>query len=136
MGKSRGNSIPISATADETARLIRRAHTDATRLVSYDPTNRPEISGLLELLAAATEQTPVALADEIGAGGAAELKRRLTAAINDRLAPVRAVRTRLATAPDYLDEVLADGNRHARERAAATLVEVNSALGMEYANRE
>ncbi len=37
MSKSRGNSIPLSATADETAQLIRGAKTDAERHISYDP---------------------------------------------------------------------------------------------------
>ncbi len=37
MSKSRANSIALSATADETARLIRRARTDARREVSYEP---------------------------------------------------------------------------------------------------
>jgi tryptophanyl-tRNA synthetase len=85
-------------------------------------------------LSAATGLTPTVLAEEIGADGAAELKRRLTEAINDRLAPIRSVRAELADAPDYLDAVLARGNRRARELAAATLSEVNSALGMDYAN--
>ena len=37
MSKSRGNAIALAATADETARLIRGAKTDAERHVSYDP---------------------------------------------------------------------------------------------------
>src|SRR5271154_1924759 len=38
MSKSRGNTIPLSATADETARLIRGARTDSARHIAYDPT--------------------------------------------------------------------------------------------------
>ena len=41
MSKSRGNTIPLSATADETARLIRGAQTDSERHISYDPVRRP-----------------------------------------------------------------------------------------------
>ena len=37
MSKSRGNTVPLSATADETARLIRGAQTDSERHISYDP---------------------------------------------------------------------------------------------------
>src|ERR1700758_5773969 len=41
MSKSRGNSIALSASADETARLIRGAKTDSERSISYDPERRP-----------------------------------------------------------------------------------------------
>src|ERR1700758_4236946 len=44
MSKSRGNTIPLAATADETARLIRGAQTDSERHISYDPAGRPAVS--------------------------------------------------------------------------------------------
>src|SRR6201989_3160103 len=52
MSKSRGNTIPLSASADETARLIRGATTDSERFISYDPERRPAVSspGLLAAL--------------------------------------------------------------------------------------
>ena len=37
MSKSRANAIPLSATADETARRLRRAKTDSLAYVSYEP---------------------------------------------------------------------------------------------------
>jgi tryptophanyl-tRNA synthetase len=51
MSKSRGNAVPLSATADETARLIRGAETDAERHISYDPVRRPAVSSLILLAA-------------------------------------------------------------------------------------
>ncbi|WP_460369764.1 tryptophan--tRNA ligase, partial [Actinocorallia lasiicapitis] len=36
MSKSRGNAVPLAATADETARLIRRAVTEADRRITYE----------------------------------------------------------------------------------------------------
>ena len=47
MSKSRGNSIPLAASADETARLIRAAKTDSERQITYEPERRPEVSNLL-----------------------------------------------------------------------------------------
>src|SRR6202161_1145428 len=44
MSKSRGNTIPLAASADETARIIRGAQTDAARPISYDPATRPQVS--------------------------------------------------------------------------------------------
>ena len=75
---------------------------------------------------------PAAVADEIGDGGAGALKGRLTDAINDRLAPIRARRAELEADPRHLDDVLARGNARANAVAEATLDEVRAAMGMVY----
>src|SRR5882724_1024293 len=90
MSKSRGNAIAISATADETARLIRGAKTDSIRRVTYDPAARPEVSSLVLLAALCLDRDPVEVADEIGDGGASALKATVTEAVNGRFAAIRA----------------------------------------------
>jgi tryptophanyl-tRNA synthetase len=132
MSKSRGNAIALRATADETARLIRGARTDGQRHVSYDPAGRPEVSSLVLLAALCLDRDPRAVADDIGDGGAAQLKRTLTEAVNERFAPVRARRAQLAADPGYARRVLRDGCARARAVAAATLEEVRGAMGMRY----
>jgi tryptophanyl-tRNA synthetase len=132
MSKSRGNAIELRATADQTAALIRGAKTDSTRRVSYDPVSRPEISSLVLLAALSAGRDPVALADEIGDGGAAALKRVVTEAVNERFAPIRARRAELAADPGYARQVLRDGCARARAIAEQTLSEVRAAMGMRY----
>jgi tryptophanyl-tRNA synthetase len=132
MSKSRGNAIALRATADETARLIKGAKTDGQRHVSYDPAGRPEVSSLVLLAALCLDRDPVAVAAEIGDGGAALLKRVVTDAVNERFAPVRARRAELAADPGYARQVLRDGCGRARSLAAATLGEVRDAMGMRY----
>ena len=132
MSKSRGNTIPLSATADETARLIRGATTDSERHISYDPERRPAVSSLVLLAALGLDRDPREVADGIGDGGAAALKKVVTTAVNDLLAPVRARRAEYARDLGYVREVLRDGNERANEIAAATLAEVQSAIGMSY----
>jgi tryptophanyl-tRNA synthetase len=132
MSKSRGNAIALRASADETARLIRGAKTDAVRRVSFDPAGRPEVSSLVLLAALCLDRDPAALADEIGDGGAALLKRTVTDAVNERLAPLRARRAELADDLGYPRQVLRDGCDRAREIAAATLEEVRDAMGTRY----
>src|ERR1700734_119588 len=58
MSKSRGNTIPLAASADETARLIRAARTDAERHISYDPDARPQVSSLVLLGALCLDTDP------------------------------------------------------------------------------
>ena len=132
MSKSRGNAIELRATADETAALIRGAKTDSIRRIGYDPATRPEVASLVLLAALCLGRDPVALADEIGGGGAAALKRLTTEAVNERFAPIRARRAELAADPGYGRQVLRDGCARARAIARQTLSEVRAAMGMRY----
>ena len=132
MSKSRGNTIALSASADETARLIRGATTDSERSIGYDPERRPAVSSLVLLAALCLGRDPRDVADGIGDGGAAALKSVVTTAVNDLLAPVRARRAEYARDLGYVRQVLRDGNERANEIAAATLAEVQAALGMRY----
>lgn len=134
MSKTRGNGIPLRASEDQTAALIRRAPTDSDRHITYDPAGRPAIANLLELLAAATGDDPQRLADDIGSRGAGHLKRTLTEAINELLRPLRNRRTDIADDPAYLNQVLTTGNQRARCTAEHTLAEVHNTLGMAYAD--
>jgi tryptophanyl-tRNA synthetase len=132
MGKSLGNSVPLRATADETARLVARATTDADRRITYEPDRRPEVSSLVLVAALCRDEPPAAVADEIGAGGAAQLKQAVTEALNERFAPMRARRAELAADDGYLRAVLADGNERARAIAGQTLDDVRELMHMRY----
>lgn len=132
MSKSRGNSIGLSASADETARLLRRARTDANRTITYDPENRPEVSSLVLLAALCLDRDPHQIADEVGSGGAAALKRVVTDAVNDFLAPIRARRAAYAADLGYVRSIVRDGNKRANAIADQTLAEVRAAMGMRY----
>ena len=135
MSKTRGNGIALHATEDQTAAMIRQAPTDSDRHITYDPVDRPAVAGLLDLLAAASGNTPQQLADDIGAGGGGRLKQVLTEVVNELLRPLRLRRTGFAEDAAYLDQVLEAGNEHARQLADDTLAKVHDALGMTYANR-
>jgi tryptophanyl-tRNA synthetase len=130
MSKSRANSIPLSASADETARIIKAAKTDPIREISYDPGRRPEVSNLVLLASLCLDSTPEEVAATVHGG--AELKQAVTEAVNDRLAPVRARRAELAGDLGHVRSVLREGNERANEIAGQTLAEVRAAMGMDY----
>ena len=132
MSKSYGNAIDISMSAEETAKVIKRSRSDSERMITYDPEGRPEISGLLTTAAVCTGRDPKEIADEIGMGGAGQLKRYVTEAVNGYFAPIRERRAQIAQDMGYVTDVLHEGNRRAREIAAATLDEVREAMGMVY----
>ena len=133
MSKSKGNVIELRMSADDTARAIKRAVTDSERHITYDPTNRPEVSNLVLLAALTTGRDPQAIAEEIGDGGSGTLKKLVTEAVNEHLAPIRARRAELEGDQAHLREVLAAGNARANEVADATLAEVREAMQMVYA---
>ena len=132
MSKSYGNSIAISMTAEETAKLIKKSKSDSERNITFDPENRPEISGLLTTAGICLGRDPKEIADEIGMGGAGQLKRVVTDAVNGYFEPIRARRAELVQDMDYIRDVLHEGNRHANEMADQTLAEVREAMGMVY----
>ena len=132
MSKSYGNAINISMTAEETAKRIKKSQTDSERMITFDPENRPGVSGLLSTAAICTGRSEVEIADEIGMGGSGQLKKYVTEAVNEYFAPIRERRQRYENDLDYVKDVLHEGNRRANEIAEQTLAEVQDAMGMVY----
>lgn len=132
MSKSRNNTIELRMSADETAKLLKRAVTDSDRHITYDPANRPEVSNLVNLAALCLDRDPVEVAEEIGDGGGGGLKKLVTEAVNEYFAPIRARRAELVADQGHLESVLADGNARANAIAEQTLDEVRSAMQMVY----
>lgn len=132
MSKSKGNVIELRMSADETAKKIKGAKTDAERHITWDPDHRPEVANLLQVISLCEGTDPEQVAAEIGDGGGGALKARLTDAVNTELAPLRERRNELAADVGYLTSVLAAGNERANQMAEATLAQVRDAMGMNY----
>lgn len=132
MSKSYGNSIMLGATAEETAKLIKKSKTDSDRNITFDPENRPEVSALLTTAGLVTGRDPREIAEEIGNGGGGALKMFVTESVNEFLAPHRERRAELARDMDYVRDVLREGNRRANAIANETLDQVREAMGMRY----
>ena len=132
MSKSYGNAIALSATEEETAKLIKKSKTDSERMIPFDKETRPGVSALLTTAALTTGRTEQDIAAEIGNDGAGALKRYVTESVNAYLAPIRERRRELEGQPEMVREILHEGNRRANEIANTTLDEVREAMGMVY----
>ncbi len=132
MSKTRGNTIGLGDTADRTAAIVRGAQTDSIRRITFEPATRPQVANLLSIIGELTDRDPHEVAADIGDGGAADLKRRATEAVNDTLAPVRRRRAELLADPGYLTGVLVDGTARATALAGDVLGRVRAAMGMDY----
>lgn len=132
MSKSYGNAISLGATAEETAKLIKKSPTDSERRITFDPSGRPQVSALLTTAGLVTGRDPRTIAEEIGDSGAGALKNYLTESVNSFLAPHRERRAELAQDMDYVRDVLREGNKRANAIAEETLRQVREAMGMVY----
>lgn len=132
MGKSMNNAVYLHATADDTAQLVKRARTDSDRHITFDPEGRPAVSNLLQLVALCEDSDPRVVAEEVGDGGGVELKRRVTTALNDHFAPIRARRLEFADDPGEVWRILRAGCERAEAIAERTLDDLREAMGMKY----
>lgn len=128
MSKSLRNGIALRDSADDVARKVRAARTDAERLITFEPDRRPGVANLLRIAAVCAGRDPVDVADEIGCGGAAELKRVVTDSVNGFLAPMRRRRALLDRSDAH--RMLELGAMRARALADETLCEVREAMRM------
>lgn len=132
MSKSYGNAIALSASPEETAKLIKKSKTDSDRNITFDPDNRPGVSALLTTASLTSGRTPQDIAAEIADAGSGALKTYVTESVNNYLLPIREKRAELEKDANYIKDILYDGCKQANAIANATLDEVREAMHMAY----
>ncbi|KAH8910163.1 tryptophanyl-tRNA synthetase [Coniochaeta sp. PMI_546] len=128
--------ILLTDSAEEIRKKIMAAKTDSTNGVSYDRTERPGVSNLLELWASFDKdgRSPETLAEKLREQKATlkDLKMSVADVLVEEI-PVIGVRYREFLEKDggkYLDEVEDKGARVARESAGETMQIVKRAVGL------
>uniref|UniRef100_A0AAU3I3I8 Tryptophan--tRNA ligase n=1 Tax=Streptomyces sp. NBC_01393 TaxID=2903851 RepID=A0AAU3I3I8_9ACTN len=131
MGKSDDVGPGVVYLLDEpeaVRKKIMRAVTDSGQDVAYDPETRPGVSNLLEILAACEGGDPEILSGGYASYGA--LKKDTADAVVELLRPVQERHKDLCTDPAYVEGVLRDGARRAREMARPTVDSAYEAIGL------
>jgi tryptophanyl-tRNA synthetase len=108
-------------------RKFKRAVTDSENEVRYDPTAKPGVSNLLEILAAATDQGAADLAKGYTQYGL--LKSDAADAVVELLGPIQDRYRELLADPGELSALLRKGAEKARAVAGATLQRAYDAIG-------
>ena len=144
MSKSAGNTIYLTDGAEDIASKVRMAYTDPKKIRANDP-GRPE-ADLAELDAEGVpvhqgcvvyeyhrkfnseEAADIAARCRAGTLACVPDKKHLGGRLSETLAPIRERRERYAADPGLVRDVVADGNRRAREVAAVTLEEAREAM--------
>jgi tryptophanyl-tRNA synthetase len=133
MSKSYGNTIPIFVPPDMTDQQAWKTFfapikTDS-RTVAEPKDPEDTVMSLYRLVAPAeaAELQPAYVAGGIGYG---DVKKRLHAAYSARFNPLRERRRQLASDPSYVEGVLEEGARRAREVARQVMADARDACGL------
>jgi tryptophanyl-tRNA synthetase len=124
MSKSYNNQIEISAPPEEISKRVMTAVTDPARRYLSDP-GHPEVCNVFRLHNFFTTARVEEIASECrGASiGCVDCKKILAESISVNLEPFRERRASLASKPDYVNQVLADGASRAEAIAEETIRE-------------
>jgi len=109
---------------------IKSAVTDSGAEVRYDPTEKPGISNLLEILAAATERPIPAVETEFAGTGYGAFKTAVAEAVVEAVRPVRERYEALAADPGEVERILAEGADQAEAFASGVMDRVRRAAGL------
>jgi tryptophanyl-tRNA synthetase len=107
---------------------FKRAVTDSETEVRYDPTAKPGVSNLLDILAGATGQAPASLAEHYSRYG--DLKTATAEAVIEVVTPIQNRYNELLEDRGELTRLLRIGADKARTVASATLQRTYQAIGM------
>ena len=133
MSKSRNNAIFLSDSPGVVEEKVMKAITD-TKKIRIDDPGRPEICNIYQYYLAffpekAKEIKPLCEAGKIGC---VACKKQLAEMLNEFLDPIRKKRSQYAKKPKLIDEILEQGRKKTRKRAAETLSLVKQAMRIEY----
>jgi len=131
MSKQLGNDIEIALSDEETIERVKTAVTDPARRYRHDP-GHPDICNIYRLQKYFNPSQLDDIADQCRSAkiGCVDCKLLLAQEINSSLKPFRERRATLATKPQYITDVLADGAERARVIAKETLREVKQKMGL------
>lgn len=122
-------TVFLTDSPDDIVLKIRRAVTDFTPEVTYEPESRPGVSNLVSMHAAVSGQSVeevVRLAEGMDTG---QYKTVVAEAIVQKLQPIRLEIQRLRADRGHLESLLAKGAERARSLAAPVMTEVRKLLG-------
>jgi len=131
MSKQAGNHIELALSPQETIERVMTAVTDPSRRYRRDP-GHPEVCNVHWLHGYFNPPQQEACAEQCrqAAIGCVDHKKMLAEEINAALEPFRERRAALATRPQYISEVLANGAEQAQAIARETISEVKQKMGL------
>jgi len=125
----------LADTPEDVERKVRGMYTDPTRLRATDPgtvEGNPVFQYHDAFNTDVDEVNDLKDRYRVGKVGDVEVKRKLIAALETFLAPIRERRAFFEAKPGLVDDVIAEGSRKARTEAEETIRMVRDAMGINY----
>ncbi|KAL4609151.1 tryptophan-tRNA ligase, mitochondrial isoform X2 [Arapaima gigas] len=122
-------TVLLTDSPEDIALKFRKAVTDFTSEVTFDPEGRPGVSNLVAIHAAVSGASVERVVEEARGLDTGQYKQLVADSVIEKLRPVRDEILRLRAEPGYLRGVLVEGSDHARQLAAPVLSSVRHLLG-------
>ncbi len=131
MSKSYGNTISFADTPEVVRQKVMNMVTDPARIRKTDP-GHPEVCSVYAFhkVFSADEVDSIATSCRAGEVGCVQCKKKLAARLAAFHEPIHEKRTAALRDPATLQMIIEEGSARAREKAAATLAEVRTAIGI------
>ena len=121
--------INLSDDCDLIYQKIKKAKTDNISEITYDPSNRPEISNLINIYSTISNSKIENVVIQYQETGFAQFKKDLSDIVISMLEPINSKYQDLMKNQDYLLMVLKDGRNNASHRAEKTMTEIKELFG-------
>ena len=133
MSKSYGNTIDPFLPEKKLRKTVMKIVTDSLPVEAKKNPETCHVFQIFRALAGAQDERTVALAERYQAGGMGygESKQALFELLMDTFGDARLKREELMNEPRYIDEVLKDGAKAARERVSTVLRQARTAVGLD-----
>ncbi len=132
MSKSYNNAIFITEPPEEVSRKVSQMITDPQRGRKTDP-GRPSFCNVFfyhEIYTPADKLKEIEEGCKNAKIGCVECKKIMAENLNKGLEPIREKRKMLESKMDYIENIINEGNKRAREIAQKTMIEVREAIGI------
>lgn len=124
--------IQLTDPPELITKKIRKAVTDSTSIITYDPENRPGVSTLLDIDSACTNRDPeeiseICLMKSLDTG---EYKKEVARVLIEHLKPIQKKYLEIVNDRAYLQKCLNEGASKANEIASKNYEEICKVIGM------
>ena len=122
--------INLTDSPDEIRKKVRRAVTDSTGRVTFDPATRPGVSNLVSMYGAVTGLSHDKVCEKFEGKQTVDLKDELAEVLIAELCPIQEKIAQLEGNMDYVESVMKDGAERATAMAEENLNEIKKIVGI------
>lgn len=122
--------ILVTDTPDQILAKVKKAITDFTSAVTFDPIERPGVANLITIHSLMSGQTPTEICNNSSHLDTGKYKFEVADSIIAHLNPIRTKIDDYMNNRDYLVKVLKDGGEKSSQLAEQTIVEVKEKVGL------